>query len=221
MLAVAALVVLSLMQTFVARVYEIPSGSMETTLHGCPGCVDDHVLVDRLTYRFGDPAPGDVVVFAPPPSWAGEVAPPGRSEVAVLRRLEDLAVRIGLAPPDEAVIKRVVAVGGQTVACCDRRNRVLVDGAPLDEPYVSYESDVYPPLQQRFGPVTVPAGQLWLMGDNRNDSRDSRYPGQGPVPVAEVIGKARLVILPLHRFKVVHGSGAWPRPSRPPAPGTS
>ena len=203
MLVLVSLLLIGLIKTFVAGVYEIPSGSMERTVHGCRGCTNDHVLVDRLSYRFGDPAPGDVVVFTPPPSWAGEVRQPPRSDNAILRRLEYFGATIGFVTPDEDVIKRVIATGGQTVACCDARNRVLVDGAPLRESYLYYEGDVFPPLQQRFGPVTVPAGRLWVMGDNRNDSQDSRYPGQGAMPIANVIGKARFVVLPIIRIKMV------------------
>jgi signal peptidase I len=94
----------------------------------------------------------------------------------------------------------VIAVGGQTVACCDDRNRVVVDGRPLVEPYVYYQADAGPPQQTGFGPVTVPEGELWVMGDNRNNSADSRIPGHGAVPADAVIGKVRLIVLPLSRF---------------------
>jgi signal peptidase I len=203
MLVVVALLLTFLIQTFLAKVYVIPSGSMETTLHGCPGCNNDRVLVDKISYRFSDPQPGDVVVFRGPDSWSSEVSvePPSNALVAGLQQLGSL---VGIAPPDEKdFVKRVIAVGGQTVQCCDSRNRLLVDGQPLDEPYVYYLPEAGPPRQEPFGPVVVPQGQLWMMGDSRNNSSDSRVPDHGPVPVENVIGKARLIVLPVDRFGVI------------------
>jgi signal peptidase I len=202
-LIVVALVLTFLIQTFLAKVYVIPSGSMETTLHGCTGCVNDRVLVDKVTYRFRDPQAGDVVVFRGPDSWRSEftVEEPANP---VVRGLQGLGSLIGLAPPDEKdFVKRVIAVGGQTVACCDPRNRVLVDDQPLDEPYIYYLPEAGATRQAPFGPVTVPAGELWMMGDSRNNSADSRVPGHGAVPIANVIGQARLIVMPFDRFGTV------------------
>ena len=204
MLIVVALLLTFLIQTFLARVYEIPSGSMETTLHGCTGCTNDRVLVDKLSYRFGDPSPGDVIVFRGPPSWedGADLAKP--SSNVLVRGFQTVGSLVGLAPPDEKdLIKRVIAVGGQTVVCCDAQNRVTVDGKPLNEPYIYYLPEAGPPVQTEFGPVKVPDGQLWVMGDSRNNSADSRVPGHGPIPVANVIGKARFVVLPLSRIKSI------------------
>ena len=199
-LIVVALLLTFLIQTFVAKVYVIPSGSMEQTLHGCTGCNNDRVLVDKVTYRFSQPRPGDVVVFRGPDGWTSEFTadPPANAFVGALQQLGSL---IGLAPPDEKdFIKRVIAVGGQTVQCCDTRDRVLVDGKALDEPYIYYLPDAGAARQAAFAPVTVPPGSLWMMGDSRNNSADSRVPGHGPVPVGDVIGKARIVVLPFSRF---------------------
>jgi signal peptidase I len=199
-LIVVALLLTFLIQTFVAKVYVIPSGSMETTLHGCTGCNNDRVLVDKVTYRFSDPQPGNVVVFRGPDGWTSEFTADQPANV-VVRALQGLGSLIGLAPPDEKdFIKRVIAVGGQTVQCCDSRNRVLVDGKPLNEPYIYFLPDAGAARQDTFGPVTVPAGELWMMGDSRNNSADSRVPGHGPVPIANVIGRARMVVLPFARF---------------------
>jgi signal peptidase I len=199
-LIVVALVLTFLIQTFLAKVYVIPSGSMETTLHGCTGCTNDRVLVDKVTYRFTDPQPGDVVVFRGPDSWTNTEFSVPESDNALLNGLQQFGSLIGLAPPDEKdFVKRVIAVGGQTVQCCDSRDRVIVDGEPLDEPYIYY----IPESRQRqdpFDPVTVPEGQLWLMGDSRNNSADSRAPGHGTVPVDNVIGQARVIVLPFDRF---------------------
>jgi signal peptidase I len=200
LLIVVALVLTFLIQTFVAKVYVIPSGSMETTLHGCTGCNNDRVLVDKITYRFSDPAPGDVVVFRGPDSWSSEINVQEPTN-PMTRALQGLGSLIGLAPPDEKdFVKRVIAVGGQTVSCCDSRNRVMVDGEPLTEPYIYYLPAAGPPKQSPFGPVTVPEGELWMMGDSRNNSADSRVPDHGPVPVANVIGQARVIVLPVSRF---------------------
>jgi len=199
-LVVVALVLTFLIQTFLAKVYVIPSGSMETTLHGCAGCNNDRVLVDKLTYRFTDPAPGDVVVFRGPDSWSSEIEIEEPSN-PVVRGLQLFGSLIGLAPPDEKdFVKRVIAVGGQTVQCCDARGQVMVDGKSLNEPYIFYLPEAGPPKQAPFGPVTVPEGQLWMMGDSRNNSADSRMPDHGAVPVENVIGQARLIVLPFDRF---------------------
>ena len=111
-----------------------------------------------------------------------------------------MASTFGVATPGEKdFVKRVIAVGGQTVQCCDEQGRVTVDGRPLDEPYV-YSAD--PKFdEQPFGPVTVPAGHLWVMGDHRDESADSRAhvndADQGTVPVDNVIGKAFVIIWPV------------------------
>ena len=201
-LVLTALVLTFLIQTFLARVYVIPSASMEPTLHGCPGCTDDRVLVDKLTYRFRSPRPGDVVVFRGTDSWGSEFASL-RSDNVLVRGLRQAGSVIGLAPPDERdFVKRVIAVGGQTVQCCDKQNRVLVDGKPLNEPYAVFAG--HEP-QEEFGPVTVPQGNLWMMGDNRNNSADSRRhvadQRSGTVPVSNVICKARVIVLPLSRWQ--------------------
>ena len=123
----------------------------------------------------------------------------------------------GVVPPDENdLVKRVIATGGQTVECCDDQGRVLVDGKPLDEPYVvndfpftpgTLTCDTAPKSGRCFGPVTVPEGNLWVMGDNRNNSADSRYHVgdelQGTVPVDNVRGKAVFIVLPPSRMGLI------------------
>ncbi|MCP2254401.1 signal peptidase I [Prauserella aidingensis] len=201
-----ALVLAFVIQQFFARVYMIPSGSMEHTLHGCPGCTPDRILVDKLVYDFSDPDPGEVVVFRGPASWVGPgMADDGGNAVADFFQMVGSA--FGLAPPDERdFVKRVIATGGQTVECCDEQNRVLVDGEPLDEPYLHLEGGR---PQASFDQVTVPEGYVWVMGDNRNNSADSRYHNDGggasgAVPVDNVIGKARLIVLPPSRWGIIH-----------------
>jgi signal peptidase I len=203
LLVVVAIVLTFVIQTFVARIYVIPSASMEQTLHGCDGCANDRVAVDKVTYRFGDPAPGDVVVFKGPPAWldndeVGETQPSGNP---LVRGFQDALSLVGLAAPNEKdFVKRVIATGGQTVACCDAGNHVLVDGKPITEPYLYYQPGLGN-QQATFDPVRVPDGQLWVMGDNRNNSADARF--HGPVPVSDVIGKVRVVVLPISRWRTV------------------
>ncbi|MDT7745346.1 MAG: signal peptidase [Actinomycetota bacterium] len=203
LLVVVAIVLTFVIQTFIARIYVIPSASMEQTLHGCDGCANDRVAVDKVTYRFGDPAPGDVVVFKGPPAWldndeVGETQP---SSNPLVRGFQDALSLVGLAAPNEKdFVKRVIATGGQTVACCDAGNHVLVDGKPITEPYLYYQPGLGD-KQATFDPVRVPDGQLWVMGDNRNNSADARF--HGPVPVSDVIGKVRVVVLPISRWRTV------------------
>lgn len=202
-----ALLLALLIQTFIARVFVIPSESMEATLHGCPGCYGDRVLVDKLVYDFGEPEPGEVVVFKRPSTWNQSEFRSNRSSNAFVSWLQDVGAAFGLASPDEDdVVKRIVAVGGQRVECCDDKNRVLVDGRPLDEPYI-YWTPTAKPRQASFAPITVPDGMLFVMGDNRNNSSDSRYQGgggeNGLVPVDNVIGKVRWIVLPPARWQGV------------------
>jgi signal peptidase I len=202
-LLVIAIVLALLINTFLVKAFFIPSGSMERTLHGCPGCSGDRVLVNKFIYRFHDPRPGDIVVFKGPESWAPEIAFQQPTN-PVAKAVRAVASTFGVASPGEKdFVKRVIAVGGQTVKCCDEKTgRVVVDGRPLDEPYV-YSTD--PKFdEQPFGPVTVPAGHLWVMGDHRDESADSRAhvndADQGTIPVDNVIGKAFVIIWPVDRW---------------------
>lgn len=209
-LIVVALVLAFVFQQFFARVYTIPSGSMETTLHGCPGCYGDKVLVDKITYDFTDPSPGDVVVFKGPEPWVENEATTQESSNPVVRFFQDVGSVFGLAPPNERdFVKRIIAVGGQTVQCCDAQNRVVVDGKALNEPYIHWQ-DPTDAKQDPFDPVKVPAGDVWVMGDNRNNSCDSRCQGggglRGVVPVDNIIGKARIIVLPPSRWGGVSDS---------------
>lgn len=201
-LIVVALVLAFLIQQFLARVYMIPSGSMEDTLR-----IGDRILVDKITYDFSDPVPGDVVVFKGPPSWTKNDVPTQDSSNGFVEFLQSVGSVFGLAPPDEKdFVKRIVATGGQTVSCCDDQNRVMVDGQPLREPYIHWPAG-RAHTQQPFDPVTVPGGSVFVMGDNRTNSCDSRCQGgggvPGTVPVENIIGEARLIVLPPSHWSTI------------------
>ncbi|EHB45281.1 signal peptidase I [Mycolicibacterium rhodesiae JS60] len=221
-LVAIAVVLYYVMLTFIARPYLIPSESMEPTLHGCAGCVGDRIMVDKVTYRFSEPSPGDVVVFKGPPNWnVGYKSI--RSDNTAIRYLENALSVVGFVPPDENdLVKRIIATGGQTVEC-RADTGLTVDGKPLKEPYLNAQTMnadplVYPCLGNEFGPVKVPQGRLWVMGDNRTHSADSRAhctstpedaqkgilctgdPMAGTVPVDNVIGKARFIAWPPSRW---------------------
>jgi signal peptidase I len=207
-LLVIAFVLALLVKTFLIQAFFIPSGSMEQTLHGCTGCTGDRVLVNKVPYWFGEPEPGDIVVFRGSDTWSPEISVAEPSNW-LSGALLSLGRAIGVAPPSEDdYVKRVVATAGQTVQCCDAEGRVTVDGKPLDEPYIYQDSPLGGgPNSREFGPVTVPEGRLWVMGDHRSASADSRaHSGDeysGTIAVDDVIGKGALIVWPLDRFTLL------------------
>ncbi|RJK98260.1 signal peptidase I [Vallicoccus soli] len=195
---VAALVLSLLIKSFLVQAFYIPSGSMEETL-----AVGDRVFVNKLATRFGEVERGDIVVFRDPADWLPDVQEPegaGRLGDALRDGLEF----VGLAPSasGDDLIKRVIGVGGDTVACCDAEGRVTVNGVPLDE-----EGYLFPGNEPSASPfeVEVPEGYLWVMGDHREESLDSRAhtgePGGGFLPEDDVVGRAFVVVWPFDRFK--------------------
>jgi signal peptidase I len=188
-----AVVLTVLLKAFVVQVFSIPSGSMENTL--LPG---DRILVSKIVYRFRPITRGDVVVFSGAGSWDPAAVAPSNP---VVRYWDDLVNAVGVAAPGTDYVKRVIGIPGDRVMCCDAQGRVTVNGVPLNEkPYI-YPGDV--PSQVHFS-VTVPPDRLWVMGDNRADSDDSRYrpaaPDDGTIPESAVVGRAFVIIWPLSRI---------------------
>ncbi|MBV6701850.1 signal peptidase I [Kitasatospora aureofaciens] len=192
-----ALILALVIKTFFVQAFSIPSESMQNTLQ-----VGDRVLVDKLTPWFGaEPERGEVVVFHDPGGWLND-EPAQQSSNSFLRGVQDILSFVGLMPStnEKDLIKRVIGVGGDTVEC-ESGGPVRVNGVALNEPYI-YPGNI--PCQQSFGPVKVPQGRIWVMGDHRGDSLDSRFhmdqPGGGTVPADHVIGRAFVVAWPIDRW---------------------
>jgi signal peptidase I len=238
LLIAVAVVVAMLIKTFLVQPYYIPSESMENTLYGCAGCSGDRILVNKPIYDLRDPHPGDIIVFkSPSENWDNEPTPQSPSN-PVLKAVHWVGELVGLVPPDENdLVKRVIAVGGQTVKCCDTNGNVEVSdtgpGGPfrsLNEPYIyqnlPFVANTTPgdantqnqTDQRTFGPVTVPKGRLWVMGDHRSVSEDSRWhythdslgdATNSTVPVSDVIGKAVLIVWPPSRWTTLGTPGTF------------
>ncbi len=174
-----ALAIAFFIKTFVVQAFYIPSGSMIPALE-----VNDRVLVEKLSYRLRDIERGEVIVFQRPGAEAARAGVGGQ----VRSFLEGL----GLLRPDEDVdlIKRVIGLPGETVRV--RRGRVVINGRRLPEPYAAPETRTFPE-------TVVPPGHLFMMGDNRMNSQDSRFPELGTVPISNVVGRAFVIVWPPSR----------------------
>jgi signal peptidase I len=187
-----------LIKSFLFQAFFIPSGSMEQTLHGCTGCQGDRVMVNKVVYHLRGIHRGDIVVFNGKDNYPDEAPVDTVPGNVVSRVFHDVADFVGLTPKGTDYIKRVIALPGETVQCCDGQGRVEVNGVGLDEPYI-YVDPGMTDTNKTFGPKTVPKGELWVMGDHRNMSQDSRFVGF--VPEKDVIGRAFMTIWPPSRWK--------------------
>lgn len=168
---IAVFAVALLLRVFAIQMYSIPSGSMEPTLH-----VGDRILVEKVTKYARGIQRGDIVVFDGADVWTAPSA-------------------------SDDFVKRVVAVGGDHVQCCTNNGRIVVNGVPVDEPYLQQQG-----VTRRFNVVVQP-DRLWVLGDNREKSADSSafrgVPGGGSVPVNHVVGRVVAVIWPLSRAGIL------------------
>lgn len=200
---VSALVLSLVVKTFLVQAFFIPSPSMRETL-----VKNDRILVSKLTPGPFDLRRGDIVVFKDPGGWLQPDFSEPRGPVA--EAFTEALTFIGLLPADagEHLVKRVIGLPGDVVACAGPGEPVTVNGVPLDEPYLAPGSQ---PSEKSFE-VTVPANYLWVMGDNRQQSADSRAnmekPGGGAVPTDNVVGKAFVTVWPVDRFTVLSNPSA-------------
>ena len=192
---VAAIVVSFLIKTFLIRSFYIPSESMQNTLQK-----NDRIIVNELVPDLVPIERGDVVVFKDPGGWLDGVAPAAEPD-PVTGFFDWLFSIVGITAPDsdDHLIKRVIGLPGDVVTCCNALGQLSVNGVPIDEPYVLLAPGVTKVSRDDFE-VTVPADSLWVMGDNRYNSKDSRYnrdkPGNGFVPEDNVVGRAFVVSWP-------------------------
>ncbi len=202
LILVAAVVISAGIKTFLVRSFYIPSGSMENTLQ-----INDRILVNELVPGLIPVQHGDIVVFRDPGGWLPATPRPLQNPVTA--GIDWLLSVVGLSAPDsnDHLIKRVIGLPGDKVVCCNSLGQLTVNGVPLKEPYLKL------PNVDRASPadfsVTVPANSLWVMGDNRYNSSDSAYhfthgdPGQGFVPLSDVVGRAFVISWPINHWTVL------------------
>lgn len=194
---VVAFTISFFLKTFLVRSFYIPSGSMEHTLE-----INDRILVNQLVPDLVGVQRGDVVVFRDPGGW---LSLPPSTRMPAPTPIEKVMQVMGLAADTSAdyVVKRVIGMGGDRVACCDANGRVTVNGVPLNEPYAVVPEGTSRVSDLDFD-VVVPEGSVWVMGDNRYSSMDSRYhqdePGRGFVSEDEIVGRAFVINWPFSRF---------------------
>lgn len=195
---VIAIAVAFLIKVFLVRSFYIPSGSMENTLH-----VDDRVLVNELQPRLFPIQRGDVVVFKDPGGWLPPEPELGLSFWEEASSAFLSAVGLGASESNDYLIKRVIGLPGDHVACCDVQGRLEINGRSVDESYILRSVTDINAASVQFD-VIVPEGSLWVMGDNRFNSEDSSrhqaLPGKGFVPLSDVVGRAFIVSWPLSRW---------------------
>jgi signal peptidase I len=207
-LVVVALVVSLFIKTFVVQFFFIPSGSMENTLQ-----IDDRVAVNRIPFISNNIKRGDVVVFRDPDNWlpAADVS----DSHFVIAKVKAALVAVGVLPnpAKQYLVKRVVGVAGDHVICCTTTGKITVNGQEMVEPYI-FAGNV--PSDMNFD-VTVPKGKLWVMGDHRGASADSRFHqddiNKGFVPLNRITGRVLAVIWPIKNISLVPNIDALNQPA--------
>jgi signal peptidase I len=201
-----ALVLSFVVKTWLLQAFYIPSGSMEDTL-----VLNDRVIVSKLTPGPIDLKRGDIVVFADPGDWLDPAPPQPHGKVATIVR--DGLTFIGLLPDNSEnhLIKRVIGLPGDHVVCCDEGGRITINGAPVKEPYLKPGDAA---SEQNFD-ITVPAGRVWVMGDHRSNSADSRVHdgpanngSTGSVEESLIVGRAVVLVWPLDHFTILTNPSA-------------
>jgi len=198
-LVVVALLVSLIIKSFFVQFFYIPSGSMETTLE-----IHDRVAVNKVPFLSQTIQRGDIIVFHDPDHWLPDPSP--TTEPFILAKIQDGLIAVGVLPnpAKQHLVKRVIGVAGDHIVCCDNNKKITVNGKPLNEPYI-YKGDN--PSDINFD-VTVPPGKVWVMGDHRGASADSRYHlddiNKGMVPLSKVVGRVVAVIWPANHAKIVH-----------------
>lgn len=221
-----AILISFLVKTFLMRPFYIPSESMAETLQ-----VNDRIAVSLLQPELIDIERGDIVVFEDPGGWLDPDVVPAE-QTGITATINQGLTWVGLLPEDKGnhLIKRVIGLPGDRVECCDDDGRLIVNGTSIDEPYVNFGDE---PSEIMFD-ITVPPGKIWVMGDHRSDSRDSRYQPEdgrgglsesGTVPTDRVVGRAFAVVWPLTNLQWLSEPKATfenvPAPSSTPAVGPS
>jgi signal peptidase I len=213
LLVVIAVVIALLVKTYVVQMFFIPSGSMQDTLQ-----INDRIMVNKLVYHFRPIEPGDIVVFNDDGSWNPEPpqAPPSSDPVVraydatVVRLYHSLLGMVDGSTQDNGniIVKRVIGVPGDHVACCNANGDLTVNGVALNESSYLFPGNSpgsAPTQQAGHFSITVPAGRLWVMGDHRAISDDSRMHTQDPfggtIPENAVIGRAFVIIWPPSRWR--------------------
>jgi signal peptidase I len=198
-LVIVALLVSLVIKIFLVQFFYIPSGSMENTLQ-----VHDRVAVDKVPFLSKTIKRGDIVVFRDTAHWLSD--PVSSGEPVVLAKITEGLIAVGVLPDPakQHLVKRVIGVAGDHVVCCNNNKLITVNGVAIHEPYI-YRGDN--PSDINFD-VTVPKGELWVMGDHRGASADSRYHmddiNKGMVPVNTVVGRVVSIIWPWRNATIVH-----------------
>lgn len=199
-IVVAAVIISALIQNFLIRSFYIPSASMENTLQ-----VNDRIIVNRLQPTFTPIERGDIVVFRDPGGWLDPNLVPAPEQNGLLSIIDQVLGFVGLTAPDsgEHLVKRVIGLPGDEVACCNTLGQLTINGVPIDEPYLLLPDGEIRASGIEFD-VVVPDDSLWVMGDNRYDSADSRLnqntPSKGFVPFSSVVGRAIVISWPIERW---------------------